>query len=228
MPHRGEADCSLETDRAFIERHVSSLFDEAYEAPVRVAFGAEDEDEVLEAALLTREVLEPIRGITSYPARGEILEQFNAFVKGPLKESVVERLGEEVDISFKLCIAGWLPFVFFAPIYACEGLNCNEYAALLGTSSPTPMMVTNCLLNSFAVPAMIACWLPLLLRAAVHVAEIPDECLQLPVMIFAGLLVTCLTSVYISAVQAMGYVVVLQYSPVWLCGLLASLTLLCG
>ena len=203
-----------------------SLFDEAYEAPVRVAFGADSEDEASEAALLAREVLEPVRGITSYPGRAEIFEQFNAFVKGPLKESVEERLGKEVDISLKLSIAGWLPFVFFAPMYACEGLSCNDYAALLATSSPTLMMVTNCLLNSFAVPAMIACWIPLLLRAAVKVADI-DVALQLPVMILLGLLLTCLTSVYIGAVQAMGYIVVLQFSLLWLLALLAALALLC-
>ena len=156
----------METDRAFIERHVSSLFDEAYEAPVRVAFGAGDEDEVLQTELLTREVLEPIRGITSYPGRAEILEQFNVFVKGPLKESVVERLGREVDISFKLCIAGWLPLIFSGPIYAREALNCSEYAALLGTSSPTTIMITNCLLDTIVLPALLACWFPLLLRAA--------------------------------------------------------------
>ena len=218
----------METDRAFIERHVSSLFDEAYEAPVRVAFGADDEDEVLEAALLTREVLEPIRGITSYPARGEILEQFNAFVKGPLKESVVERLGEEVDISFKLCVAGWLPLIFSGPIYACEGLNCSEYAALLGTSSPTAIMITNCLLNAIALPALLACWFPLLLRAATRIAEIPHVSFQLPVMIVVGAFLTFLTCAFMCSVLAMNYVVVAQYSPLWLWGLLVSLILLGG
>ena len=111
-------------------------------------------------------MLEPIRGITSYPGRAEILEQFNVFVKGPLKESVVERLGREVDISFKLCIAGWLPLIFSGPIYAREALNCSEYAALLGTSSPTTIMITNCLLDTIVLPALLACWFPLLLRAA--------------------------------------------------------------
>ena len=102
-----DAKCALETDRTTIEKHVMDLFDEALEAPCSVAFGAEEDppDAGLQLDPLLRETLESIRIMTSYPSKDEILDQFNAYVRGPLRESVMDRLGSEEEVSFKLCLS---------------------------------------------------------------------------------------------------------------------------
>ena len=102
-----DAKCALETDRTTIEKHVIDLFDEALDAPLSVAFGAEEHATAagLQQDPLLRETLESIRSMTSYPSKDEILDQFNAYVRGPLRESVMDRLGSEEEVSFKLCLS---------------------------------------------------------------------------------------------------------------------------
>ena len=77
------AKCSVESDRKVIEEQVLQLFDEALEPPMRIAFIAGEapmaqldrlDGEVSEDAPLvshvSRETIEEIRHITSYPHEG--------------------------------------------------------------------------------------------------------------------------------------------------------------
>ncbi|CAJ1358195.1 unnamed protein product [Effrenium voratum] len=94
----GNAKCTLETDRHEIEEQVLCLFDEALAPPIRVAFdGLEgsgipklehmdgaDGVEGADVALLA-EAIHEIRHVTSYPSRGEVIQCFNAYVRGPLR-----------------------------------------------------------------------------------------------------------------------------------------------
>ena len=132
-----DAKCALETDRTTIEKHVLDLFDEASEAPLSVAFGAEEDapNAGLQQDPLLRESLESIRSMTSYPTKDEILDQFNAYVSGPLRESVMDRLGSEEEVSLKLCLSHrneWNPSnpsscVRFQSIFTTSWDPCNMY-----------------------------------------------------------------------------------------------------
>ena len=37
-----------------------------------------------------------IRPITSYPSEEEVLQQFNAYVRGPMRENLLNAIGSEV------------------------------------------------------------------------------------------------------------------------------------
>eukprot|EP00438_Fugacium_kawagutii_P016029 Skav233596 [mRNA] locus=scaffold2520:683924:684988:- [translate_table: standard] len=105
------AKCSVEKDRQVIEDQVLQLFDEALEPPLRIAFSSEeapiprleDQDDA-DAPLLSPKTIGEIRHITSYPTTDEVIDQFNMYVRGPLRDSVVNSMGKEDYISFKLCM----------------------------------------------------------------------------------------------------------------------------
>eukprot|EP00438_Fugacium_kawagutii_P011084 Skav208620 [mRNA] locus=scaffold248:575615:580561:- [translate_table: standard] len=132
------AKCTLETDRLLIEEQVVSLFDEALEPPLSVAFGTEA-DEGSEN-LLSPRTLRDIRPVTSYPTNDQIIDQFNAYVRGPLRDSVLESTGQENHISFKLCVFSLWPWLCLAMIreLGCDGADdadCEQAASQAGFDS---------------------------------------------------------------------------------------------
>ena len=68
---------------------------------------AEDADE----EPLLPETVDDFRHITSYPSKDEVIEQFNEYVRGPLRDNVLNSVGQESGISFKLCLVAILPLV---------------------------------------------------------------------------------------------------------------------
>ena len=87
------AKCALETDRIVIEEQVFRLFDEAAEPAESVAFddlGANPEPVFLETALpLISPDFHEVRHITSYPTKNEVMDQFNLYVRGTLRDAVL-------------------------------------------------------------------------------------------------------------------------------------------
>lgn len=134
----------LETDRRVITDQVLQLFDEALEPAISVAFDGTDDVtldtlDTLDTSLDTSsplmvETLQEIRHITSYPTKEEIIDQFNAYVRGPLCDSVVKLMGKGDYMSFKLCTVATLPIVFQGLLFVlgCEGNDCETSAALGG------------------------------------------------------------------------------------------------
>eukprot|EP00913_Durusdinium_trenchii_P007769 g7294.t1 len=131
------ATCSLETDRLMIRRQVLGLFDEALQLPLSVSLEAEppgsdaDSTHPEVAALLSPEDLHSFRHVTSYPSDEEVIDEFNSYVRGPLRESVVRSLGREDQIPLQVCLCA------FWPVYAgglaltagCNGHRDCQYAA---------------------------------------------------------------------------------------------------
>ena len=68
---------------------------------------AEDADE----EPLLPETIDDFRHITSYPSKDEVIEQFNVYVRGPLRDNVLNSVGHENGICFKLCLVATLPLV---------------------------------------------------------------------------------------------------------------------
>ena len=46
-----------------------------------------------------------------YPSKDEVIEQFNEYVRGPLRDNVLNSVGQENGIGFKLCLVAILPLV---------------------------------------------------------------------------------------------------------------------
>eukprot|EP00435_Cladocopium_sp_Y103_P060833 s406_g22.t1 len=151
------AKCTIEEDRAVIEELVLNLFDEALEPPIREAH----------EPLISLESLRAIRHITSYPSPDAIIDQFNDYVRGPLRQNLVTFLGTEDYISPKMCIVATLPIWLqsLMCVLSCDGASCEKSAADGGYASVYQYMITNAVLQLLLLPFGLLIVYPLLLRA---------------------------------------------------------------
>lgn len=227
------AKCSLETDRIGIEEQVFQLFDEAVEPPVSVALddlGAKPEPVFLETELpLISPDFHEVRHITSYPTKNEVMDQFNIYVRGPLRDAVLSSTGQPGYISFKLCAMAILPW-FFAEMYlivTCRGHhNCEAYALEKGYSSMALYLGVNAVIGLYLVNYVSVAGIPLMLR----MNEVIEECVSHHILrILIG---SCLGSIILYVLEilqqvqcGMLIVVSTQYSPVQLVYFLVGLFL---
>ena len=218
------AGCALETDRVVIQRHVLRLFDEALEEPLSVSFGVPEAEESMQA-LVSPEDMDDIRNITSYPTQEEVLEQFNAYVRGPLRSSVVRRLGRKDDIPFKACAAGMLPWLFGSLVYACDGEDCEVRAKDTGLS------VAGYVHLKVAMSTLFVCGLcsigPMLLRAnALIEAAVSNSAVRMLLAVIASALVSILQAGFQAFVVSFGFVATIKGSSSFALAFLSSLSIL--
>ena len=166
----GEAQCALETDRVLIRRQICSFFDEASQPPLAISLDSlpaevlpvietNPTDLELSALLSTAEHIEEVRGITSYPGQDQIVDEFNAYVRGPLKQAVVRSLGHETHISGKVCMAANLPAIFSgaAVVLTCDGhADCSTAAKHMRIDSVAAYMLSNSTLGLHKVQRLRA------------------------------------------------------------------------
>mmetsp|Transcript_8474 Transcript_8474/g.20069 ORF Transcript_8474/g.20069 Transcript_8474/m.20069 type:complete len:555 (+) Transcript_8474:88-1752(+) len=141
------AQCSLESDREVIEAQVSDLFDEAQDVPCSVAIEAPgdlafDEEKQM---MVDRQVLEAIRPLTSYPSNDEVLDVFHAYIRGPLRDRIMDSMGAEIDVSWSLSMISFLPMAFSGLSFTlgCDGDDCQKSASRQGFSSVPQYMAFN-------------------------------------------------------------------------------------
>ena len=170
-----------------------------------------------------------IRPITSYPSEEEVLQQFNAYVRGPMREKLLNAIGSEVDIPWKLCVVSFLPLTFdaLAVTLGCEGQPCSLSAKHEGYASSVPYVISNFL--GFA----IECFLgypsihPIMLRA---LQAVKSNVEHLPLRVVLGALSAMAVYVYVfsSAAAVIGFLMVsiTRFSPVWLAAGILSFTFL--
>ena len=173
----GNAKCTLETDRRVIEEQVLSLFDEALEPPIRVAFGTDAEDDGGSESLLeTPETIREIRHITSYPTKDQIIDQFNAYIRGPLRDSVIRSMGKEDYISFRLCTVAGLPWIFLNVCYLLGcGADCQKSASSDGFSSAWQYFVFETIFYLFLPPLSTFVEFPTMLIACRWVTDLVEH-----------------------------------------------------
>ena len=216
--------CSLETDRLVIEQGVVALFDEALEPPITVAFGAEP---IPETQRLLPETIDAIRPITSYPTRDEIIDEFNRYVRGPLRDSVMDRLGSEAEISVKDGIALSLVVLLQVPVWVlgCDGFDCESSARYIGFQSVEAYMLVNMIQNSCMFPTYL-CTFALLLRVNAGIASRVESCgLQMLCGVVSAILVQSFEFAILAALSGTISVVATRFSYVWLLYLLACASL---
>eukprot|EP00438_Fugacium_kawagutii_P008969 Skav214290 [mRNA] locus=scaffold2257:228618:230602:+ [translate_table: standard] len=223
------AQCTLETDRLVIEEQVVALWDEALEPPLRIAFGTEEGSQ--DEEYLLPEINEDIRHITSYPTKEEIMEQFNMYVRGPLRDNVLESMGKEDQISFKLCLVATLPSLCLSVVFilSCDGRSdCEKSASYAGFSSVSQYTMTNLLFWVCFAPLGTIVDVPLMLSAchwvnqlklisdshhATSLSRLLGSCLCACVMYLAD---TCMF-----AQRGILTVTVAMYEPHWLAAAVA-------
>ena len=84
------------------------------------------------------EISPDIWHITSYLSNDEIIDQFNAYVRGPLRENVLESMGKEGEMPFKLYCVAILPWLWISmvKILGCDGrADCDTFASYAGFPS---------------------------------------------------------------------------------------------
>jgi len=160
------AKCTLETDRIVLQQQVLNLFDEALEAPLSVDFSRESTPILstdAEELLISPEDIRSIRHITSYPSKDEVIGEFNEYVRGALRDSILDSMGKEEFTSLKFCIAVCLPVAYM-------GLNtvlndCSVSAAKrAGYTSVSKYMLSNAVVSTFLLPLSMILSFPLMLR----------------------------------------------------------------
>eukprot|EP00438_Fugacium_kawagutii_P010123 Skav203362 [mRNA] locus=scaffold18:109468:115283:- [translate_table: standard] len=177
--------------------------------------------------------IQEIRHMTSYPTKDEIMDAFNAYVRGPLRDTVLKSAGKEEYVSFTLCCIASLPFFLtgLALTFLCDGQrDCQKSASLWGYPSLVSYMLGNSVSNLLVVPLFNAAICPLMLRATCLINRaVPDEESTFLRMLWGSLLCAGLLFLWESllAVEC-GLVVVALAKSSWLCfaGSTAGLLLL--
>ena len=222
------AKCALETDRRVIEEQVLSLFDEALEPPLSVAFGTEVDS--CQEELLLETIPETIRHITSYPTNDSIIDQFNAYVRGPMRDKVLESIGKEDYIPLKILTVAALPWLFYSTTYVlgCEGTaDCHKSASRSGFSSVGQYMISNAIFYSLLTLVGTVFEFPLLLMICSYASGfVPDTVASRMVLCWGmATVVMYVVDSCILAQRALLVCTMLKFSPFWLASLIASVLL---
>ena len=166
------AKCTLETDRIVLQQQVLNLFDEALEAPLSVHFSREStpilSTDDAEEPLISPEDIRSIRHITSYPSKDEVIGEFNEYVRGTLRDSILDSMGKEEFTSLKFCIAVCLPVAYMGlnTVLNCDGFgDCSVSAAKrAGYTSVSKYMISNAVVSTCLLPLSMIVAFPLMLR----------------------------------------------------------------
>ena len=177
----------------------------------------------------TQEDMKTIRPITSYPSEEEVLQLFNAYVRGPMRERLLTAIGNEVDIPWKLCAVSFLPLTFdaLAVTLSCEGAPCFISAKREGYASTTLYILSNFL--GFA----IECWLgyptihPIMLRVLRAIRTNVSQHV-LKIVLGAVCSVGVYVYVFVSTAAVIGFVMVsiTRFSGAWFVAGILGFTLL--
>ena len=166
-----DAKCTLETDRILIMEQILGLFEPA----VSVSFETKDSTGSAEQqstqtredhALISPRDIEEIQG-TSYPTKEEIMDLFNAYVRGPLRETAMRSTGRGDHVPFTLCIGACLPVFFtaLATVLDCDGLgDCHRAAAHCGYPSVSRYILGNVVMDLFLQQLFWGICCPLVVR----------------------------------------------------------------
>ena len=230
------AQCTLETDRVVLQRQVQDLFDEALEPPLSISLDVAEvsqTDADVDSAdpLLLKQSLQGIRHVTSYPTEEEVIDHFNAYVRGPLRDRVVSLMGREIDISLKLCAVFNLPVVLlgFLIVFSCDRHSDCSSALVQGYSSVSHYVFTTAVVNCVVVPVADAFFFPLSLRA-MHLLTLVVK--GRVVRMILGILVNTLILLVFDVLQAAGaaalVVISCEPSSVWLLCYICACLLFCG
>ncbi|CAE6949707.1 unnamed protein product [Symbiodinium sp. CCMP2592] len=112
------AKCAVENDRFVIEAQVAELFDGLEEpiiaVPIEAGEGDDERQELIDISL-TYSARLAVRSVTGFANHDDCLEEFNKYVQGPLRDAVVEDLGDVTDIPYSVCLLASFPYTLSCP-----------------------------------------------------------------------------------------------------------------
>ena len=223
------AKCAVESDREVIEEQVCQLFEECLHPSFCTSESLNfDEESDARIALVSHDHKRQI-SILSNP---EVVDYFNAYVRGPLKDIVLRSVGREDYISLKLCFVVSFPLLLLGLVFVlgCDGrAECETSAVYSGYPSISQYMLANAAINLLIQPLVNVLGLPLMLRANHLVTHfVGGHSVQILVgSVVSGLVLKVMDNL-LFAQRGMIVVVVTRFSPMWLVGLIASVMLQLG
>ena len=73
---------------------------------------------------------ERLRSCTGYPPKEAGLDVFNDYVRGPLREALVDKLGADTFLTWRMCFAAFMPYIFYCLAMSLEELLLVEVSNL--------------------------------------------------------------------------------------------------
>eukprot|EP00438_Fugacium_kawagutii_P004674 Skav216586 [mRNA] locus=scaffold3151:147969:152421:+ [translate_table: standard] len=215
--------CSIEGDRQVIQAQIIDLFDEALEAPLSMSFeapGVGEDVEMVEDPLISVETLRAIRHVTSYPTNEEIIDEFNAYVKGPLQQDVLLSIAAADEFSWKLYLIMVLPTALLGlvRVLGCDGhTDCQIAASYVGYASTSQYMVTNGCIWFILGPIFSIMSIPVLLRTNHMISEmVAGHAARMFLGSICGTVLQFGQDAVWAALSGALVVVVTMYSSIWL------------
>ena len=170
------AKCTLESDRRLVEKRIGELLAR------RKAAMTENGSAGLNTCLMMDQNMEP-------------LDCFNAYVRGPLKQAVLEKIGDGMHVPYHLCLVASLPMALFSlvDLLSCSDVSCQMQARELDLSVQGYMggLAGFWLLNDLMIYPIAQ---PILFRVLSHVCCIWE---RLSARIALGLLAAIILYTYI-------------------------------
>ncbi|CAE7515667.1 unnamed protein product [Symbiodinium natans] len=224
-----DAKCSLAEDRLLLEQQVQELFcTHGMEAEAETATIQVDEPEPDSSAHRAEEWEPVTHAVVPRGVHGDALHRFNAYVRGPLHDAVLEQMGSELYIPWHICMAALLPDVLYSAvnILGCDNGTCQTSAAEAGFASVEGYMATQLL-------AWILCLMlsiPISYPALLHMIQLAMKIGAGPLQSLVAMLCCPLAYAYSNACSGVIwgclYCLALDYSQAWLTGFLLFLALL--
>ena len=155
---------------------------------------------------------------------------FNGYVRGPLRNSVLDSMGREVHLPLTLCAALNVPVVLLGAVMT---LSCNRHAdcetfvLLQGYTSVAHYMATCAAVNCIIVPMLSALLFPLALQIIYLVrSQVTGKVLRTILGAMGATVVILSVNVLQAAGGAATVVIICKPSPTWLFAYAASSLLL--
>eukprot|EP00439_Symbiodinium_sp_Y106_P042152 s1581_g5.t1 len=105
------------------------------------------------------------------------MEMFNACVRGPLRDAVLDRIGSELHMSYSLALAAQLPMLLYGLVdtISCSGHDCQDLARSAGLSSGVEYMELGLLYDLLSSLVVFPAAQPLLFGFLSKLSAISDR-----------------------------------------------------
>ncbi|CAE7461000.1 unnamed protein product [Symbiodinium sp. CCMP2456] len=198
------AECTIEADRILVEQVVQTLFkSEHEEEPVVQAASSPGTYEHLQTESgadssvaswvpsTTYQVGSETTGIlhnnvASPGTDQEALDAFNSYIRGPLRRAVMESVGNQLHLPYRICLVAALPLILYFPVDLLQcGDDCRSRYNYPSLKNVFLSEMLAWLVNTFLVFPIFC---PILLRMLKHAFTVQSQKLQLVLAILSTVL----------------------------------------
>lgn len=109
------------------------------------------------------------------------LDNFNDYIRGPLRDKVIDEIGNELYVPWHMCLTAFLPMIFYSSVnvLGCDNGPCEKSAMLAGYSSASQYMIIQTIGWAMCILMAFPLTYPTLLRMLKFVLTHVDGPLQL-------------------------------------------------